>query len=47
MVSAATKAILDGGKIPIYSADRENPASQTLCTSLGYVKFGEALHCFV
>ena len=47
VVSAATKAVLAAGKITIYSADIENIASQAVCTSLGYAKFGEDLHCFV
>jgi len=47
VVSAATKTILGWGKIPIYCADVKNVASQAVCTGLGYVKFGEALHCFL
>jgi len=47
VVSVATRKILDQGKIPLYSANLENAASQAVCTSLGYVKFGEALYCFM
>ena len=47
VVSAATKTILGRGKIPVYCADVENVASQAVCTGLGYVKFGESVHCFL
>jgi len=46
-VSAATQVILRAGRIPVYAADESNLSSLAVCRSLGYVKFGEGLHCFM
>jgi RimJ/RimL family protein N-acetyltransferase len=46
-VSAATRVILRAGRIPLYAADETNLSSLAVCRSLGYVKFGEGLHCFM
>lgn len=47
VVSAATRAILKAGRIPLYSADESNLASLSICRSLGYLKFGRDLYCFM
>ena len=46
-VSAATRVILRAGRIPLYAADETNLSSLAVCSFLGYVKFGEGLHCFM
>jgi len=45
-VSAATKYVLDTGRVALYIADKGNIASLSLCQSLGYQKFGEDLYLF-
>jgi hypothetical protein len=47
VVSAAARAILRAGRIPLYSTDEANPASLSICRSLGYLKFGRDLYCFM
>jgi len=47
VVSVATRDILRAGRIPLYSTDESNLASLAVCRSLGYLKFGEALYCFM
>jgi len=47
VVSAATRAILKAGRIPLYSTDESNLASLSVCRSLGYLKFGRDLYCFM
>jgi RimJ/RimL family protein N-acetyltransferase len=46
VVSAATKAILRSGRVPIYCTPIGNIASLSLARWLGYVKFGEDSHFF-
>jgi GNAT superfamily N-acetyltransferase len=46
VVSAATKAILRSGRVPIYCTPIGNTASLSLARWLGYVKFGEDSHFF-
>jgi RimJ/RimL family protein N-acetyltransferase len=46
-VSSATRAILRAGRIPLYSTDEENKASLAVCRSLGYLRFGRDLYCFM
>jgi RimJ/RimL family protein N-acetyltransferase len=45
--SAATRAILRAGRIPLYSADETNTASLSICRALGYLRFGRDLYCFM
>jgi len=47
VVSAATRAILRAGRIPLYSTEENNRASLAVCRSLGYLKFGRDLYCFM
>lgn len=47
VVSAATRAILRAGRIPLYSTDESNAGSLAICRSLGYLKFGCDLYCFM
>lgn len=47
VVSGATRAILRAGRIPLYSTEAENKASLAICRSLGYLKFGRDLYCFM
>lgn len=46
VVSAATRAILRSGRVPIYCTDIGNASSLALARWLGYVKFGEDIHFF-
>ena len=45
-VSAATRYVLNAGRIPLYITDKGNASSMALCQALGYQKFGEDLYCF-
>jgi len=47
VVSAATRAVLRAGRIPLYSSDENNAGSLAICRSLGYLKFGCDLYCFM
>ena len=47
VVSAATEAILNMGKVPIYCTDLDNAESRALCQSLGYLRFGSDLYAFM
>ncbi|HUT75482.1 MAG TPA: GNAT family N-acetyltransferase [Armatimonadota bacterium] len=47
VVSAATRAILGAGRIPLYSTDEAGLASLAVCRSLGYLRFGQDLYCFL
>jgi len=47
VVSAATRAIMKAGRIPLYSADETNTASLSICRALGYLRFGRDLYCFM
>ncbi len=40
VASAVTKAVVDGGRIPIYLVDGDNEASRSLAEQLGYVETG-------
>ena len=45
VVSAATRHILDQGRLPLYVHDRTNLASAKVCRALGYVEYGEQFFC--
>lgn len=47
VVSAATRAIMRAGRIPLYSADETNTGSLSICRALGYLRFGRDLYCFM
>ncbi|UCH36339.1 MAG: hypothetical protein JSV65_08290 [Armatimonadota bacterium] len=46
-VSAATRAILGAGRVPLYTTDETNAASLSICRGLGYLKYGRDLYCFM
>lgn len=45
VVSRATTAALDAGKVPLYLHDLANIASSKVCRSLGYQPYGHELTC--
>ncbi|MBW3625470.1 MAG: GNAT family N-acetyltransferase [Armatimonadetes bacterium] len=45
VVSAATEAALQAGRIPVYSCDEHNAASRRLAESLGYRTYAEDFVC--
>lgn len=47
VVSHATRATLDAGKVPLYLHDIHNYSSARVCTALGYQPYGHELTCEV
>jgi GNAT superfamily N-acetyltransferase len=45
VVSAATRHILDMGRLALYVHDRNNHPSASVCRSLGYVEYAEEFFC--
>jgi GNAT superfamily N-acetyltransferase len=45
VVSAATRAALDAGKVPLYLHDIQNHASARVCRGLGYQLYGHEFTC--
>lgn len=45
VVSAATRHILDQGRLALYVHDRANHASARVCRSLGYIEYAEEFFC--
>jgi GNAT superfamily N-acetyltransferase len=45
VVSAATRHILESGRVPLYVHDRANHASARVCRSLGYQEYAEVFFC--
>lgn len=45
VVSQATQAALDAGKVPLYLHDLSNFASAKVCSALGYQPYGHELTC--
>ena len=45
VVSAATRHIIDQGRLALYVHDRTNHASAKVCRALGYVEYAEEFFC--
>ena len=45
VVAAATRHILEAGRLALYVHDRANHASARVCRALGYVEYAEEYFC--